>query len=383
METSTTTTEAEIASNIVKAVFGKEEPRAPLQWLDMSTWDNEPVPARKWAIPDRVPANQAGLLSGAGSAGKSNIELMKDVAHVASKDWLYSMPEPGPAFYIGAEDDKNEIHIRLAAICEHYGVTFKQLVEGGLHVLCLLGEDATLCAPARNGRIETTALYRQLYEAAGDIKPKNISVDTVSRAFAGNEIDRAQVYQFAMHMQKLALVMDGGAVTVLMHPSLAGIASDSGLSGSTGWQGAFRFHQYLKGMKPTDGDEPDNDIRELTFKKNQCGPLGESIILRYQRGLFLPEASVSGLDKLAREAKVEGIFLDLLKQLTAQGRNVSEREKANAFAPRIFADEAAAKEHRIRKPEFEAAMRRLFDANNICVENYGRPSRPNSRLALK
>ena len=94
---------------------------------------------------------------------------------------------------------------------------------------------------------------------------------------------------------------------------------------------------------------------------------------------------MSGLDKVAREAKVEGIFLDLLKQLTAQGRNVSEREKANAFAPRIFADEAAAKEHRIRKPEFEAAMRRLFDANKICgcVENYGRPSRPNFRLALK
>ena len=45
METSTTTTEAEIASNIVKAVFGKEEPRAPLQWLDMSKWDGEPVPA--------------------------------------------------------------------------------------------------------------------------------------------------------------------------------------------------------------------------------------------------------------------------------------------------------------------------------------------------
>ena len=37
-------------------------------------------------------------------------------------------------------------------------------------------------------------LYRQIYEAAGDIKPKNISIDTLSRAFAGNEIDRVQVY---------------------------------------------------------------------------------------------------------------------------------------------------------------------------------------------
>jgi hypothetical protein len=30
------------------------------------------------------------------------------------------------------------------------------------------------------GKVETTALYKQIYEAAGDIKPKNISIDTLS-----------------------------------------------------------------------------------------------------------------------------------------------------------------------------------------------------------
>jgi RecA-family ATPase len=64
----------------------------------MSKWDDEPVPPRKWAIPDRVPANQAGLFSGEGGTGKSIIELTKDVAHVTGKDWLGSLPEPGPAF---------------------------------------------------------------------------------------------------------------------------------------------------------------------------------------------------------------------------------------------------------------------------------------------
>jgi RecA-family ATPase len=81
-------------------------------------------------------------------------------------------------------------------------------------------EDATLCASGgKSGRVETTDFYRQLYEAAGDIKPKNISIDTLSRAFAGNEIDRVQVYTFAMHMQALAMVA-GGSVTVLSHPIL-------------------------------------------------------------------------------------------------------------------------------------------------------------------
>ena len=83
----------------------------------------------------------------------------------------------------------------------------------------------------KSGKVETTVLYKLLYEAAGDIKPKNISIDTLSRAFAGNEIDRVQVYAFAIHMQALAMVA-GGSVTVLSHPSLAGIASGSGISGS-------------------------------------------------------------------------------------------------------------------------------------------------------
>ena len=203
----------------------------PIQWLDMSSWDHEPVPQREWAIRDRVPLNQAGLFSGEGGTGKSIIELMKNVAHVTGKDWLGSMPELGPALYLGAEDDKNELHIRLAAILKHYGVTFKEVIEGGLHMLSLLGQDATLCAASgKSGRVEVTGLYRQLYEAAGDIKPKNISIDTLSRAFAGNEIDRVQVYAFANHMQALAMAA-GGSVTVLSHPSLSGIASGSGIPG--------------------------------------------------------------------------------------------------------------------------------------------------------
>jgi hypothetical protein len=48
--------------------------------------------------------------------------------------------------------------------------TFKQLIDGGLHVLCLLGKDATLCVSnGKSGKVETTGLYHWLYEAAGDI----------------------------------------------------------------------------------------------------------------------------------------------------------------------------------------------------------------------
>ncbi|MCA1512166.1 AAA family ATPase [Bradyrhizobium sp. NBAIM01] len=361
-----------------------EQPSATekLAWLDLSALDGQAVPERKWAIKDRVPLRQAGLFSGEGGTGKSIIELMKNVAHVTAKDWLGTLPEPGPAFYLGAEDDQDEIHIRLAAIAKHYDATFKDLADGGLRVLPLLGQDATLVAATKGGKVEVTGLYHRLYEAAGDIKPRNISVDTLSRAFSGNEIDRVQVYAFAMHMQALAKVADG-SVTVLSHPSLQGINSGSGLSGSTAWHGAFRFRQYLKAAKSEDSEQPDNDLRELEFKKNQYGPRGETLVLRYQRGLFLPEGGASSLDKLAREGRADELFLDLLRRFADQGRNVSATPTAPNFAPTAFAADPDAKRVGLRKPDLKDAMERLFSAGKVHVENYGRPSRPASRLAVK
>ena len=334
----------------------------PVQWIDMSNWDNEPIPERKWAIKDRVPINQAGLFSGEGGTGKSIIELMKNAAHVLGKDWLGSLPESGPAFYLGAEDDVTELHIRIAAIAAHYGATFKQLISGGLRVLCLLGQDATLCAASRSGKVETTSLYKQIYEAAGDIKPKNISIDTLSRAFAGSEIDRSQVYAFASHMQALAMVANG-AVTVLSHPSLAGIQSGSGFSGSTAWHGAFRFRQYLKSAKPESGEQPDNDLRELEFKKNQYGPKGETIVLRYQRGLFLPEHGLSSIEKAAREADAEQLLITVGKKLTARGQELSPAQTSHTYAPTIIARDPDAKG--FKKAELVAAYERALDQGKL------------------
>src|SRR5690242_4241464 len=83
-------------------------------------------------------------------------------------------------------------------------------------------------------------------------------------------------------LQKLPVVR----LTVLSHPSLAGIASGSGISGSTAWHGAFRFRQFLTGVKAEPGEQPDGDLRQLEFKKNQYGPRSENIVVRYQNGLF-------------------------------------------------------------------------------------------------
>jgi RecA-family ATPase len=352
----------------------------PLAWVDMSKWDSEPPPKIKWSIPDRVPLKQAGLFSGEGGTGKSIIELTKDAAHAIAKDWFGSLPEPGPAFYIGAEDEEEIIHIRLHRIACHFGVTFKDLIDGGLHILCMMGQDTALChAKNKSGIVEVTTLYKQVYEAAGDIKPKNISVDPLSHAFVGNEIDRAEVYGFVRHMRALALVSEG-AVTVVGHPSLQGIASGSGYSGSTAWHNAFRFRQYLKGAEKD--DEAEGDVRKLEFKKNQYGPMSESIALRYEKdkGLFLPVGGTTEFERAAAEQAVEQLFLSLLVNYVRQNRSVSDKKSAPNYAPSEFEADPEAKAAKISKTTFANAMSRLFKADRIHVEQYGRPSRPYSKL---
>ena len=127
------------------------EPDQSLPFIDMSEWDDLPAPPRQWAVADRIPLRQPTLLSGEGAIGKTILLLQLSVAHVLGRDWLGTMPEPGPVLYLGAEDDTDELHRRLADITAHYRARFSDLKDGGLHLLSFAGQDA-LARHDRSGR---------------------------------------------------------------------------------------------------------------------------------------------------------------------------------------------------------------------------------------
>jgi RecA-family ATPase len=361
-----------------------EEPALPpLPLIDMSKWDGEPVPRREWAVLDRIPLRQTTLHSGEGAVGKSLIELHRSVAHVLGRDWLGTMPEKGPAAFIDAEDDDQEIHIRLDPILKHYGVTYADVVANGLHLMSFAGKDAVLGAPTRSGKIEPTGLYRHLFNFCGDIKPKSIAIASAANVFAGNENDRSQVQQFVSILTRLAMVSNGGLVLV-SHPSLTGINSDTGLSGNTAWHNSVRARYYTKGVKPEGADEqPDNNLREIVFKKNNYGPISTSIALQYRDGLFLQAPKASSLDQMARNQQVDDVYLKELSRLTAQGQDLGPHPTAKNYAPTVIASAVEG----IRKKELEAAQQRLLDAGKIHITSVGprskerkyiRPGPPNN-----
>lgn len=359
-----------------------------LKFLDISNWDIIPVPIRSWSVHERIPTRQATLLSGEGSVGKTILELQLCVAHVLGLDWIGTLPEKGPIIYLGAEDDADELHRRLDAIIRYYAmlfpdrdISFKALAENGFHILSFAGEDCLLGVPNRNGQIMPTPLYEKLLEAVGDIKPKHIGIDTSADVFGGNEIDRGQVRQFVALLRKLAIT-SGGSVVLLSHPSLTGISTGTGLSGSTGWHNSVRARMFFKA---SGNDDEDNGLRDLEFKKNNYGPVAHTLKLRYHNGVFIPaNAKVeSPIEKEAHERRAEDVFLDVFAKLIAQGRgDLSPKKKSHAdfYAPAVIARHMDAAG--FTQDELEAAMRRLLDKGQLHEEASGPESKRRYRLKM-
>jgi RecA-family ATPase len=260
---------------------------------------------------------------------------------------------------------------------QHYGASFAD-IRGQLHLLSLAGNDAILGQPDRNGIIQPTNLFTRLLEAACDIKPKLIGIDTSADVYAGEENDRSQVRQFVGLLRHMAIQGDSGLV-LNSHPSLTGINTGTGLSGSTGWHNSVRARMYLKPAETDKGDEPDPELRELQFLKNKHGPKAQKILLRWKNGVFVPVESIGSLDKLAADQKAEQKFLSILGKFNQQLRNASP-DPSKTYAPTVFAADPEA--GGIKARAFEQAMSRLLDANRIHIVEEGPRSHRRKRLAI-
>jgi DNA polymerase bacteriophage-type len=311
-----------------------------LPFIDMSRWDDEPAPEQEWVVDSRIPVRQTAILSGEGGGGKSTAALHLCCACALGREWLLSAVRRGPSIFVDAEDDDDAIQRRLEANARYFGAKVADFIRGGLHIVGLAGQDAVLATFSRSGRIEPTERYQALLEAAGDIRPSVIAVASVGNAFAGNENDRSQVQQFEALMKRVA-ILAGGSVVLVSHPSLAGIASGTGLSGSTQWHNAVRARAYMKIVKTRreerdDSSPEDTGVRELAFQKIQYGAPVPPVILRYQSGLFLPEPSLVALSQEMRELRAKEVFMDLLRRYAREGRNANH-SPGKGYAPSDFA----------------------------------------------
>lgn len=342
-----------------------------------SSLEGVPIKSREWAVQDLVPSGTVTLLGGDGGTGKSLLALQLAFAIATGGRWLGHQTVSGPVMFISAEDDQDELHRRTADIVRAAGMQFNDVER--LTLRSLAGEDALLAVLDRSSGVLTpTPLHAEIEARIAVDKPALIVLDTLADLFPGNENDRAQARQFIGLLRGWA-IRHSCAIILLAHPSLSGLTSGSGTSGSTGWNNSVRSRLYLERIAQ-DGYEANPDARVLRTMKANYGRTGGEITMTWKDGVFVPDAAETGLDRMALDNRAERVFLRLLDDFTKQGRFVKSAQ-AQGYAPKVFAASGSAEG--LSKQALHKAMERLFAKGEI-VEILGghmSPSKQTKRIA--
>lgn len=281
-----------------------------------------------------IPRRHVTLLGGHGGLGKSTLALVL-AAHVAyGRAWAGCEVAQGRVLVVSLEDSAELARWRLRAICETYGLD-AGAVGRNLSILdgSAVGDTSLVASTIADGRRKTigTAALAQIRDAAKGCEL--IVIDGASDAFAGSEIDRAQVSGF---IRKLAaeLARPGDAAVILLgHVDKASAkfgSNGQNFSGSTAWHNSVRSRLALV--------DADGAI-ELRHEKANLGRRIDPILLRVdERGVLLPRAQA---DTDAGAALVEQGDADALHAALvaagAQGVTVHAARTGPATAQHVLA----------------------------------------------
>ena len=355
------------------AIFDPRLDRGPIpggrEWLPASSFEGLPVPPREWLVKDMIPSRTVTLFAGDGGTGKSLLSLQLAFAVATGRRWLGRDVARGLSLFLSAEDDEAELHRRLDAISIAEATPLGDVPD--LMVRSLAGLDALLATLAgKAGTLTRTKLFEEIDGYLDAHAPALLVLDTLADLYPGDENNRAQARQFVGMLRGLAIRHDC-AIVMLSHPSLTGLNSGSGTSGSTAWNNSVRSRLYLSRVIQ-DGYEPNPDARVLTTKKSNYGRTGGDISLHWSGGVFIADEPMSAGEAMNAGIKAEAVFMRLLRLLTEQGRHVNA-SGGTSYAPRVFADHPDAQG--ISKRAFTQAMEELLRAGKISMRHQGPPSK--------
>ena len=335
------------------------------------------MPDRAWMVDGLVPMHQATLLTGAGAAGKSLLEQLKNTCIGMGLPFLGVAVQRCATLYITCEDDGAELHRRQAAICEGLGITLEQ-TRGHVTLLSLYGELGNeLCTFDEARTLRPAKRYQEIVATAQALGVRHVSLDNTSHLFTGNENARSEVAAFVNLCNAMARDIDG-AVTMVGFPNKAG---DS-YSGSTAWENQVRSRLFLETPKNEDGVVIDSDYRVLRNEKANYARKGAEIGFKWDRGTFvLPVAEDTAQSPLSHS------FTD--RQAGEALREIDNRWQAkNPFSAAHNSPErylGAWLQHRFRlsRNAASAQIRTWGAAGFIVTEEYDRHSKKQGLRVVK
>lgn len=263
-----------------KRSFEEFQPFSPTHW------EGRPPPQHDWIVDGCFLRGTVAILAGDGGLGKSLLCQQLLTAAATGQDWLGLRTQRCRSLAVFCEDDRDELHRRQEDINRHYNCEMHHLEP--VLIESRAGRDCVLMNFDRWGaKAEESPMFAQVRHAARQHKAQIVVLDTLADIFNGNEVDRNQPRTFIRALRKLALEIQG-VVIVTQHPSVEGMASGTGRSGSTGWNNSVRSRLYLTmpKRKADEAELPTNERWLKTMKNNQ-GKFGNKIQLEWRRGVFV------------------------------------------------------------------------------------------------
>lgn len=322
----------------------------------MSAWAGRVVPPRDWIVDGWIPRGYVTLLMGEGGVGKSLLMLQLQIAMALNTRWLGLDTLDGTSLGLYCEDDDEELNRRALALATENFADVSALDHA--YAEARIQHDNLLVTFDGRDQARLTPLLNALAAHITEKKFALVVLDTLADFFGGNENNRSQVTQFVRALGRVAHD-NGCAIVVCGHPSLSGVSSGAGTSGSTAWSNAVRSRLYLRRDKDDKGIERNPRRRVLSAPKANYRADGASdLTIEYTSGTF---RAVSGVVTLSEAQVDEEVFLDCLRQREGA---VSTSPKGN-YAPKLFAKYLTDNGRAISAPRLEAAMNRLLAAKKI------------------
>lgn len=346
-----------------------------------SSFQGKPVPVRQWCIPDWVPDHVVTLLSGDGGTGKSLFAMQLATCCAIGSPFMGMELGRRKVLYLAAEDDLDELHRRQQDINQGLQIDFSDL-DDQLWFRTLKGEDALLAVSDGKSRsLKATPTYDNLRTFCLSEGIQLVIVDTVADTFGGLEIDRQHVTRYVRLLETIARET-GGAVVILAHPGVSGMASGSGISGSTAWRNAVRSVVYMR--RPTDEEATGPEARDLRIVerlKGNFAPAGAELRITYWQGQFgLADKAANGskaVDAIGAEVKV----LAAMRRAAQQGRLMTFSPTSTSYAPKVIKDYreiSGLKVHHI-----ERAISSMLERGELREAHVGRPSHSKKYIVPK